>query len=253
MSSDLSGKVVLITGGGSGIGRATAEMVAASGGQAVAADLTAPDWCGNGVLGLQLDVTDADRTSAVVAEILERFGRIDGLVTCAGIVASGEIEAMSLTDWQRALDVHLTGTMLSCRAVAGAMKAAGSGSIVNIASVYGMTGCSGNLPYNVAKGGILQLSRSLAADLAPHGVRANSVSPGYITTPMTSMVEGYQPIHDAFVAMHLLGRPGRPEEVAAVIGFLLSDASSYVTAANIPVDGGFSGAQVIKPSFGTGQ
>lgn len=247
MSADLSGKVVLVTGGGSGIGRATAELVAAGGGQAIAADLTVPDWCGNGVLGMQLDVTDADRTGAVVDEVLGRFDRIDGLVTCAGIVATGDVVAMDLADWQRALDVHLTGTMLSCRAVAPAMKAAGSGSIVNIASVYGMTGGAGNLPYNVAKGGILQMSRSLAADLAPFGIRANAVSPGYITTPMTSMVEGYQPIHDAFVAMHLLGRPGRPEEVAAVIAFLLSDASSYVTAANIPVDGGFSGAQVIRP------
>jgi NAD(P)-dependent dehydrogenase (short-subunit alcohol dehydrogenase family) len=155
---------------------------------------------------------------------------------------------MALADWDRALAVNLTGTMLCARAVLPAMIAAGGGSIVTVASIFGMTGGQGNTPYNVAKGGVLQLTRSMAADYGGAGVRINAVSPGYIETPMTSTIP--EPVHSAFSGMHLLGRPGRPEEVAAVIGFLLSDAASYVTGANIPVDGGFSAAHVIPVAHG---
>lgn len=136
--------------------------------------------------------------------------------------------------------------MLTCRAILPHMQAAGRGSIVAISSIYGMTGGPGNTPYNVSKGGILQLVRSMAADYGAAGIRVNAVSPGYIETPMTHMLEQAGAVRDAFIGMHLLQRPGKPQEVGHVIRFLLSDESSFVTGANIPVDGGFSAAQVIS-------
>jgi NAD(P)-dependent dehydrogenase (short-subunit alcohol dehydrogenase family) len=126
------------------------------------------------------------------------------------------------------------------------MAKAGKGSIITLSSIYGMTGGTGNLPYNVTKGGVLQLTRSLAADYGPAGIRVNALSPGFIETPMTMALQSESPVRSAFIDMHLLKRAGRAEEVAKVAVFLLSDDASFVTGANIPVDGGFSAAQVIR-------
>lgn len=221
-------------------------MVRQAGATVAAADLAEITGLGNSDSAHKLDVSSESETADVVAQIMESHGRIDGLATCAGISVEGTVTQFDLEKWHKAIAVNLTGTMLSCRAVLPHMLAAGGGSIVTVASIYGMTGGPGNTPYNVTKGGVLQLTRSLAADYGASGIRVNAVSPGYIETPMTNMLAHAGPVRDAFVGMHLLQRAGQPEEVGKVIRFLLSDEASFVTGANIPVDGGFSAAQVIR-------
>ena len=245
MTGALADRVIFITGAGSGIGRATADAARRAGAHVVGADIGSTDAMSDLDLALALDVRDPDAMAAAVAQILDGFGRIDGLVTCAGLSLTGSATDMSLADWDTALAVNLTGTMLAARAVLPSMLNDGRGAIVTLASIYGMTGGPGNLPYNVTKGGVLQLTRSLAADYGSAGIRVNAISPGFIETPMTTMLQSESPVRSAFINMHLLKRPGRAEEVAKAAIFLLSDDASFITGANIPVDGGFSAAQVI--------
>ena len=242
---DLNDQIIFVTGAGSGIGAATAHAAREAGAIVISADLSEPEALNNRDMAIALDVSDEVQVDAAFAEALDRYGRIDGLVCCAGISRQGAVVQMNLADWNAALAVNLTGTMLCARAVLPAMIAAGKGAIVTVASIYGMTGGQGNAPYNVSKGGVLQLTRSMAADYGGAGIRINAVSPGFIETPMTTMLQAQSPMREAFVKMHLLKRPGQPDEVAKVIRFLLSEDSSFITGANIPIDGGFSAAQLI--------
>ncbi|TYK73665.1 SDR family oxidoreductase [Comamonas sp. Z3] len=242
--SGLKDKVILVTGGASGIGLATARVLAASGARVVCADLQQSQDLPQGCEFRRLDVSSEKLTQELVASMLDRYGQIDGLVTSAGISRVGDLESMALQEWEQVLQVNLTGTMLSARAVASHMKQRRQGSIVAIASINGMLGNPSNLAYCTSKGAVIQMVRSLAAELGPCGVRVNSISPGYIHTPMTIMLDE-QPVGQAFEAMHLLKRAGKSQEVGNAVAFLLSDMSSFITGVNLPVDGGFSAAKVI--------
>ena len=246
--NDLTGRRILVTGAASGIGAATARRCAAAGARVIAADRVDPkDTSGlaDGHEHVVLDVANAERVAEVVAEL----GQIDGLVNAAGISIPGGIAQLDTAAWQKILDVNLTGTMLVCKQVTEhLLSSQRQGSIVNVSSAYGLTGGPGNISYNVSKSGVWQLTRCMAADLGGYGIRVNAVAPGYIETPMTDMLKNAGPFRDQFIAMHLLKRPGKSEEVAAAINFLLSDDAAYITGTNLPVDGGFTAAHV--PNLG---
>jgi NAD(P)-dependent dehydrogenase (short-subunit alcohol dehydrogenase family) len=167
--SGLEGKVVLVTGGASGIGLASAQALAASGAKVVCADLQQSQDLPQGCEFRKLDVSSEKLTNELVAYMLDRYGQIDGLVTSAGISRVGDLESMPLQEWEQVLQVNLLRTMLSARAVASHMKQRGQGSIVTIASINGMLGNPSNLAYCTSKGAVIQMVRSLASDLGAYG------------------------------------------------------------------------------------
>ncbi len=249
--NSLTDKNIIITGAASGIGCATAIACAAAGANVVATDIVNEDTIRENT-GLEdqhfinsINVANETEVSELVQQTVTQYRKIDGLVNCAGIYAGGAAHDLDINDWQRVLDVNLTGGMLLAKhVVANMLKNENGGSLVNLASIYGMTGGTGNLPYNVSKGAILQLTRSMAADYGKFGIRVNTVSPGYIETPMSSVIKESPEYHEDFVNMHLLRRTGQADEVAAAIVFLLSDDASFISGVNLPVDGGFSAAHV---------
>ncbi|WP_068826408.1 SDR family NAD(P)-dependent oxidoreductase [Pseudomonas sp. BMS12] len=248
----LHNKVAVITGAASGIGLACVRRFAAEGAQVVGLDLGEPAadqlWDLNPApLFLRLDVSDEAQTQAVMQQVVERYGRIDVLVTAAGIASQGSATQIETATWQRMLDIHLNGCLFACRHVLPQMVEQRSGSIITFGSIFGLQGCDNNLAYNVAKGGINQLTRSLAIDYGHANVRVNGLCPGLIDTPMTSMVKEHAEFHAYFASQHMLSRAGRPDEVANVALFLASDEASFVSGQMIAVDGGFSAGRRFAP------
>ena len=229
----MSARVAIVTGGASGIGRATAELLAAQGVKVAVLDQSG---------GIRVDVADAESVSRAVAEARESFGRIDILVNAAGIAVGGPIEGDGfLEQWERALAVNLTGSMLMVRACVDDLVRNGTGRIVNIASTEGLG--AGRLagPYTVSKHGVVGFTRSLAVDLGRRGVTANCVCPGATLTGMTSAIP--EADRDRFARRNIpVGRYGRPEEIAHLIVALTALEASFVNGAVIPVDGGMTAA-----------
>ena len=232
------GRVLLVTGGGSGIGAATARQFAAEGGRVAVLDLTAERAEPiaeelEGSIGIACDVSDESAVGAAVAATVEQLGRIDGVVNSAGYVHLAPIDELALADWNKMLAVHLTGSFLVCKAALPALRSAGGGAIVNIASTAGLRARANLAAYAAAKGGVVAFSRQLALDVAADGIRVNVVAPGSVRTPLTAPVFG-----EHGRPASILGRVAEPEEIAATVCFLLSRDSSFYTGALFTPDGG---------------
>ena len=238
MVERFAGKVLFATGAGSGLGAATARRFAAEGGRVAAVDLDgdraaalASELVGG--VGLACDVADERSVRDAVDQAWSQLGRIDCVLNCAGFADFTPIEELSLESWNRMLAVHLTGTFLVCRTTLPRLREAGGGSIVNVASIAALLARPNLAAYAAAKGGIISFSRQLALDAAADNVRVNVIAPGSVRTPMTADVYG-----EGEVPHCIQARFGEPEEIAAAACFLLSDESSFVTAAMMVADGG---------------
>jgi meso-butanediol dehydrogenase/(S,S)-butanediol dehydrogenase/diacetyl reductase len=243
--SRMQGKVTYITGAASGIGLACARRFAAEGAVVVGADLNTTEQWDSAVAGAPaasfhvLDVRDEAAQLAAAADILATHGRIDAVVTAAGVAGGGFVHSLSLEAWQFVQDVNITGTFLTAKAVLPAMLEQRGGSIITVASVEGLEGCEGGSTYNASKGAVVLLTKNLACDYGAAGIRANSICPGFIDTPLFQSAVSKLPYAAQIEAQHKLGRFGRPDEVAGVAYFLASDDSSFVSGVAIPVDGGY--------------
>ncbi|WP_136709472.1 glucose 1-dehydrogenase [Agromyces sp. H66] len=237
--SELEGRIAIVTGGARGLGEAYVRALHAAGAEVVIADLLADEGealardLGPRARFTPLDVTDEEAWTRVVADTADALGGVDVLVNNAGIANAAPIEHYTRAKWDAVIAVNLTGTFLGCRAVVPVMKAAGRGSIINISSVEGLRGSPGLHGYTASKFAVRGLTKSLAVELGPAGIRVNSVHPGLILTEMTTRIDP-----DALVIP--LGRPARPADVAGTIVFLASDASAYTTGAEFVVDGGMT-------------
>jgi 3-oxoacyl-[acyl-carrier protein] reductase len=248
----LDGRVVMVTGAGQGIGRAVAELVVELGGKVVAVDVK-PEGVNElasalgeaHAAGFVGSVADPGFVQQVVADAVQRFGAIHGLVNNAGIVRAAMIDKMSVATWQQVIDVNLSGVFLCLQAVGRHMierRQSGDKAparIVNISSDAGRRGTVGQINYGAAKSGVMGLTMSAAREWAAHDITVNTICFGVVETPMTETIRG-EKFRDRYMAQIPLGRFSTPQEVAQPVCFLLSDAASYITGQHLSVNGGYT-------------
>lgn len=253
----LEGKVAVITGGASGIDAATARTFAAAGARVVLGDIqNAPELVREiGATYVATDVRDPAAMDALIAHAIEKHGRLDVLFNNAGIEFHGPLAATEPADHRRMVDINLNGVYYGLQSAIRAMlRNAGPrrGSIVNTASVAGLTGCPGLSTYNATKAAVVMLTKNAALEYGAFGIRVNAICPGIIRTPMATasvadMGPGY--LEGIGRKAHPLGRLGEPEEVATLVRFLASDESSFITGAAIPIDGGMTAGFSTTPGW----
>ena len=245
----LQGRVAVVTGAAGGLGAPIAEGLAGAGAFVVCADSAeAPNRALARRLGAErseavtVDVQDEESVQALAERAAAVTGSIDVLVTCAGIGGRGPAADYDDDLWDRVIDVNLTGLFRTCRAVGRRMiSQSGGGAVVNIASVVGAVGFAGSVGYQASKGGVIQMTRTLAVEWAPHGVRVNAVSPGHVATPLVRRQWEVEPeLKDLFESRTPLGRLAEPADMVGAVVFLASPASAMVTGQILAVDGGYT-------------
>ncbi|MEN0116752.1 MAG: SDR family NAD(P)-dependent oxidoreductase [Agrobacterium cavarae] len=246
-------KVVVVTGAGSGIGKATAERFLDEGAVVTLVGRTrskleevAKPFRDDQFMIAEADVSNEDEVKELISRTVEKFGRLDVLVNNAGVVAEGDVGALTTDDWRRVMATDVDGVFYASRAAIPHLKTS-RGSIVNVSSVSGIGGDWGMAAYNAAKGAVTNLTRAMAMDHGKDGVRVNAVCPSLTRTGMTEEMMDDDKLIAKFNERFALEGPGEPEDVAAVIAFLASDDARFVTGVNLPVDGGMSASNGQPP------
>jgi 3-oxoacyl-[acyl-carrier protein] reductase len=250
MDSELKGKIILITGAASGFGQAATRLLMQSGAMLALADINTQGLSaitreatavGFTTAEFPLDVSSSEQVKTVVAAVVDRFGRIDGMLHFAGVIDTHGIEDTTVAHWNRVISINLLGTFLMVQAVSPLMKKQGGGRIVLTASDAARKGASISGPaYAASKGGVIALTRDFAMKLGPFGISVNAICPGIVLTPMvTNEVKISQAVIDEVVGRTPLGRLGKPDDIAAAAIMLLTDAAKFINGEIVEVNGGF--------------